>query len=172
MKYCHSYNIDAMRCDCGSTTVEHQEVVKKVEDKTKEGFFNQMKNFEAKMENEVPEEEGIKEGERRKEKVRVVDQIIYDRSEIHGKHENREHQRDGHPRDDPASVEGSPEYLGGEFRNGGGDPSRPADPSQPRHRPHQPVEHDASENPADGSGENPDESSGGNPDEGSGENPN
>ena len=30
-KYYHSYNIDAERCNCGSSTIEHQEVVRRVE---------------------------------------------------------------------------------------------------------------------------------------------
>ena len=32
--------IDAARCDCGSSTIEHKEVVKKVEEKTIESLFS------------------------------------------------------------------------------------------------------------------------------------
>merc|ERR1719237_692263 len=145
-----------------------------------------MKNFvnNPEMENEASDEEIIKEGERRREEVRTEDQIRNTHPETHGKHENREHNRD-----EPASVEESPEYEGGEFRNGDGDPSRPADPRHPKNNGHEGfVEHnedpdrynedpeESGENPDEGSGENPDkdsaDGSGENPDEGSGGSPN
>ena len=68
MKYFYSYNIDAARCDCGSSTIEHQEVVKKVEDKTKKnlnsmnGNLKNLFNEDEKEEETVSKEDIIKEG--------------------------------------------------------------------------------------------------------------
>merc|ERR1719391_1993915 len=123
-------------------------------------------NDDEKEGEEVSKEEMIKEGERRREVVRTVDEQTkntHSKShETHAKLENTEHHREEHPRDEPASMEGgSSTYLGGEFRNGGGNPW----PAEPTHKDHRPVEHHASENPSDGTGKNASEGSGENPDE-------
>ena len=124
MKYCCSYNIDAAPCDCGSSNVEHLEVVKNVEDKRKEGFGNLVET-----EAEAGKYEPIKEGERRVEDVRAEDVYKHD--------QNKEDEES--PRDDPASIEGSTEDLGGEFKTSYGDPSAAEQnhPTPDRNRPHE-----------------------------------